>query len=109
MLILFPKFIYYFVNFVLLMAAKSVVHKKMHLKQMYMSMIEPATVMHSSIVDYDMSLPYAPIASDIHSCENLIHLHYMIKKFDSNFWARAEIFSSVIFGIFSLQLAYIAL
>ena len=74
-----------------------------------MTMIEPQTVMHSSVVDYEASLPYAPIGSDIHSCENLIHLYYMIKKFDSNFWARAEIFSSIIFGIFSIQLAYIAL
>jgi len=50
---------------------------------MYMTMIEPATVMHSSFVASKMSIPHVPIGSDAHSCENLIHLYYMIKKFDS--------------------------
>lgn len=56
-----------------------------------------------------MSVPYAPISSDIHSCENLTNLFYLIKKFDQQFWRRGEVYGSVIFGFFSLQLAYIAL
>jgi len=91
------------------MLVKSVAHKKMHLKQMFMTMIEPATILHPSIFDAKMSIPHAPIASDIHSCENLTNLYYLIKKFDYIFWKRGEIYGTVIFGFFAIQLAYIAL
>ena len=49
LVMILPKFVYYWLNFVLLMLTKSVAHKKMHLKQMFMTMIEPATVLHSSL------------------------------------------------------------
>ena len=109
MLMIFPKFLYYMMNFVLLYMTKSIAHKKLHLKQMFMTLIEPATIVHSSIQNVKMSIPYAPISSDLHSCENLTNLFYLIKKFDLQFWSRGEVYGTVIFGFFALQLAYITL
>ena len=81
----------------------------MHLKQMFMKLIEPSSLYHSSIKNIPMVIPHAPILSDPRSFENLIVLLNLIKKFDSKFWARGEIFASVIFGCYAAQLSYIFL
>ena len=81
----------------------------MHLKQLFMKLIEPSSLFHSSIQNYPMVIPHAPVLSDAKSFENLIMLLNLINKFDSKFWLRGEVFGSVIYGCYTVQLAYIFL
>ena len=73
-----------------------------------MKMIKPRMILDKSCEDMNVSIPFAPIASDKHSVENLIHFHYLIKIMDHKQWLRAEIFGSVVFVVQFLLIAYIA-
>ena len=81
----------------------------MHMKQMWLRMIEETTLFHSSVAHIDHVIPTAPVLSDPASFENLIILLYIIKKFDAKFWLRGEVFGSVLFGCYAGQLGYVAL
>jgi hypothetical protein len=71
-------------------------------------MIDPEESIDGSLND-EAIIPFAPVLSDTHSVESLVDLMFVIKKYDSNFWYRGEVFSSLSFGVLSLVFAYIAL
>ena len=75
---------------------------------MFIKLVDDSVVLDDSL-DESVELPFTPILSEPYSFENLIKLHMVIKKFDSKFWFRGEVFGSAIFICFSLQLGYIAL
>ena len=104
-----PKMMYNMMSVMLLQLVMLVVHKKMHLKQMWLKLIEETTLFHGSVEHIHHLIPSAPILSDPKSFENIIVLLYVIKKFDAKFWLRGEVFGSVLFGCFFLQLAYVGL
>ena len=73
-----------------------------------MKLIEPTTVLHSSVNDLSIYVPHAPVISDPTSFENHINLLNVIKKFDDKYWLRGEVFGSTIFLIYTIQFGYIA-
>ena len=104
-----PKMIYNMMSVMLLQLVMLVVHKKMHLKQMWLKLIDETALFHSSVEHIHHLIPSAPVLSDPKSFENLIVLLYVIKKFDAKFWLRGEVFGTVLFFCFAAQLGYVAL
>ena len=73
---------------------------------MFLRLIEPTATLDGPISH--VTIPFVPILSDQRSMENVINLIQVINRFDQTMWFRGEIFGSVIFASFSIQLAYIA-
>jgi len=73
MVMIMPKMMYYMLNVMLLLMVRSVIWKKMQLKQMYIKLVDDSVVLDDSL-DESVVLPYTPIMSDPYSFENVIKL-----------------------------------